>query len=329
MKLSVCLITYNHEKYIAHALESVLAQKTDFRFEVVVGEDCSTDRTGAIVSEYARRYPDVVRVLAAPSNLGLKGKRNFLRTLAACTGEYVALLEGDDYWTDPDKLRRQVALLEAHPGAPFCFHPARHEDGKGRVLATFPEPREGAFTPDDLLRQNFVPTCSSVFRRALFSGFPEWVPEDVSGDWLVHLLLALHGPFLMHPNTMAAYRVHGTGAWSSLGVIDQLNGVVRMIRLLRAHYPKRYRPLLTERLARQQFELAWLCAERSDGDREEERRVYKALRGDPELWAALPRAARVALRLKLGHPLLYRAAALARKVLFQLRARVTPTRVRQ
>jgi glycosyltransferase involved in cell wall biosynthesis len=119
-KVSVCMMTYNHERFIAQAIESVLEQKTVFDFELVIGEDCSTDGTRKIVAEYARKYPEKIRAMFRETNLGMTA--NFLQTLSECRGHYIALLEGDDYWTDPLKLQKQVDFLDVHPLYSLCCH---------------------------------------------------------------------------------------------------------------------------------------------------------------------------------------------------------------
>ena len=124
VKVSVAMITYNHERFIAQAIESVLMQQTDFAVELVIGEDCSTDGTREIVRAYGERYPERVHPLLHEHNLGLKGHNNFVATLKACRGQYIALLEGDDYWTDPHKLQKQVDFLDGHPEYVGCFHNA-------------------------------------------------------------------------------------------------------------------------------------------------------------------------------------------------------------
>lgn len=111
--VSVKMITYNHEPYIAQAIKGVLQQKTDFPFELVIGEDCSTDRTREIVFDYQKRYPHIVRVITSTKNVGTKG--NSSRTNKACRGKYIAFCEGDDYWHHPDKLQKQVYYMESHP----------------------------------------------------------------------------------------------------------------------------------------------------------------------------------------------------------------------
>ncbi len=111
--VSVKMITYNHAPYIAQAIESVLMQKTDFPFELVIGEDCSTDETRRIVFDYAERYPETIRVITSDANVGMH--QNSHRTAKACQGKYIAYCEGDDYWHHPDKLQKQVDYLEQHP----------------------------------------------------------------------------------------------------------------------------------------------------------------------------------------------------------------------
>src|SRR5579864_5044611 len=106
MKLSVMMITYNHERFIAQALDSILAQQVNFDYEIVVGEDCSADGTRAILMDFHRRYPSRIVPFLRDRNMG--AMPNFESTLRACRGQYLALLEGDDYWTSPDKLQRQV-----------------------------------------------------------------------------------------------------------------------------------------------------------------------------------------------------------------------------
>ena len=111
--VSVKMITYNHAPYIAEAIEGVLQQKTDFPFELVIGEDCSTDGTQEIVFDYQKKYPDIIRVITSNKNVG--AHKNGIRTEKACRGKYIAFCEGDDYWHHPRKLQKQVDFLERHP----------------------------------------------------------------------------------------------------------------------------------------------------------------------------------------------------------------------
>jgi glycosyltransferase involved in cell wall biosynthesis len=134
MKVSVLMLTYNHEAYVAQALESVLMQQTDFAYEIVLGEDCSTDHTREIVIDFQRQFPEKLRLLLPAQNLGMH--QNFMQTLNACTGKYIALLEGDDCWTSPYKLQRQADYLDRNNDFAICFHNARmcFEDGRGEPV---------------------------------------------------------------------------------------------------------------------------------------------------------------------------------------------------
>ena len=118
-KVSILIISYNHEQYIAQTLDSVLMQKTDFPFEIVIGDDASPDKTRNICEDYAQKYPHIIRVLPTPQNLGVVP--NYIRTLAACRGQYIAHLDGDDYWIDDEKLQKQVNRLDADPNLTICY----------------------------------------------------------------------------------------------------------------------------------------------------------------------------------------------------------------
>ena len=118
--LTVVTITYNHEQYIHQCIEGILAQKTSFPVEYIIADDCSTDGTRAICEEYARNYPDIIRLVSSSANVG--AVENEQRAFLAAKGKYIATCEGDDYWTDPLKLQKQVDFLESHPEYSVCFH---------------------------------------------------------------------------------------------------------------------------------------------------------------------------------------------------------------
>ena len=123
MKVSVLVMTYNHEKFIRQALDSVLMQETNFEYEILISEDCSTDRTRAIVLEFQQAHPEKVQLLLSTQNI--HSNEIVVRGIRAAQGEYIALLDGDDYWTSPLKLQKQVDFLDSHPECSMCFHNAR------------------------------------------------------------------------------------------------------------------------------------------------------------------------------------------------------------
>lgn len=223
-ELSVVMIAYNVERFISQALDSALMQEIDLDYEIVVGEDCSTDGTRDIVIEYARRFPDRVRPILRPANLGMN--RNFMETLLAARGRFIALLDADDYWTSPHKLRKQIEFLEANPSCSICFHNALvvYEDEE-REPHPFhmPEPKHliSHYIPkpisrlDDLAGGNFMQTCSVVFRAGLYGELPDWYLRMPTFDWPLHVLNAEHGDIGYIDEILGAYRVHAGGFWSS------------------------------------------------------------------------------------------------------------------
>lgn len=207
-KVSVSTITYGHEAYIADAIEGVLMQEVDFPVEMVIGEDCSPDRTREIILDYQERYPGFIRLSDYPSNIG--AGENFRGTISRCRGEYVALLDGDDYWTSPNKLSRQVALMEAHPGFSLCFHPVMIEYDDARVppSPSYPPGRRPVYRLSDLYRWIGIETASVLFRRSALPDFPDWFLESLSGDWALQFLLATKGDIGYIDEVMASYRQH-------------------------------------------------------------------------------------------------------------------------
>ena len=170
--VSVCMTTYNHERYIAQAIESVLRQQTDFAVEVVVGEDCSTDNTLAICREYEAKYPDRVRVIASEINIGMHA--NYRRTIEACRGEYVAMCDGDDWFSDPDKLQLQVDKLRAE-GAAMCYTRSERRSDQDSVI--YPQ---GVLhtTFEDMLRLNTAENCTTLaLRTKILEYYAEVEPQ--------------------------------------------------------------------------------------------------------------------------------------------------------
>src|ERR1039458_7372440 len=187
MKLSVLMITYNHERFIAQAIESVLAQRVNFDYEIVIGEDCSTDRTRAIIMDFHRRHPCRIVPLFRDQNIG--ASRNLEATLATCRGRYLALLEGDDYWTCDEKLQRQVDFLDSKPDCAICCHRVKFLDETGSAYAELVRCLPGGtYTIEDLLKGNFVMTCSTVLRRDLVPALPRWLRQMKFGGWAVVVL---------------------------------------------------------------------------------------------------------------------------------------------
>jgi Glycosyl transferase family 2 len=210
------MITYNHEKYIEQAIKSVLEQDVNFEYEMVVGEDCSTDTTASILRELERKNQNRIRVIYRPANVGAKA--NFLNTLSVCNGEYVAFLECDDYWVSNSKLQRQFDFLNNNRGAAGVLHRTRVINGElGNLPPVLPavDPPE-FFSLDFLLTGNQFSVSSLLARRACLRNIDAWYAKVRPGDWALFMMLAAQGDLGFIPLEMSHYRVHAAGNWIRL-----------------------------------------------------------------------------------------------------------------
>ncbi|WP_083213457.1 glycosyltransferase [Mycobacterium malmoense] len=209
-KVSVVSIAYNHEEYIRDALDGFVAQEIDFSVEIVIADDASTDATATIIREYATRFPQLFRPILRSKNIGIHA--NLTEALSAARGEYLAICEGDDYWTDPMKLSKQVSFLDQHPETSLCFHPVQVVWTDGRKGSEFPPPRwRRDLSVDALIKRNFIQTNSVLYRR--LSRYDD-IPADVMPmDWYLHVRHAAQGGIAMLPETMAVYRRHPQSFW--------------------------------------------------------------------------------------------------------------------
>ncbi len=213
--VSVSMLAYNAENFIAASIEGVLAQQVDFPIELVLGDDCSKDRTRQICESYAARFPQLIRVLPPEPNMGIAA--NTLRTMSNCRGKYIAVCDGDDIWTDPLKLRKQVDFLENHPRYGIVYTDVETIGVSGKVIDD-PEQRDirsmyaSGYVFFKLLQANFINNSTAVFRREWLEGhlvYPDrtyQIPDHIR--WLY---LSVRGQvhFMNYPSTQ--YRKHDEG----------------------------------------------------------------------------------------------------------------------
>ncbi|HWY10649.1 MAG TPA: glycosyltransferase [Bacteroidia bacterium] len=218
--VSVFMVTYNHEKYIAQAIESVINQKTNFQFELVIGEDCSTDNTRTIVESYKNKYPAIIKTVFQKHNVGIKA--NVESVFVNCKSKYVAILEGDDYWTDNNKLQKQIDFLENNLDYSCCFHNVKTivDDNKSRTWNFCKFKNDRSFTFDDIINDNFIPTCSVVFRNNITWDFLIKLRSIMAGDWFLHIYNSEKGKIYFMNEFMGVYRVHPNGQWAGLTQIE-------------------------------------------------------------------------------------------------------------
>ena len=266
-KVSVAIITYNHERYIEQAVESVLNQETTFTYEVVIGEDCSTDRTREILLEMQARHPDRLRLLLYPQNLGLMGKKNMAEVMANCAGEYVVFLEGDDYWTSPRKLQKQADYLDAHPECSGCFHDVLVKTKSGEEACCshgFPPDFERG-GPAELLRYGFPHMMSLMFRRSLLPGFPDWFFTLGMGDWSLNLLISEKGPLgYLRQEAFSTYRVHNSSFWLTQPLLARTRQEIQAFQTFQKHLGGRFGKELGLQINRREFWLVDAAIENKD-----------------------------------------------------------------
>lgn len=222
-RLTVCCVTYNHEKYISQALESFITQKTDFPFQVLVGDDTSTDGTREIIRRYAKKYPEIIKPVFHKKNIG--PFNNSLSLYEMAKTQYVAICDGDDYWTDSKKLQKQVDFLDTHPEFSICFHPVVvHYENQDKEDEFWPSVEQRFYKEElslpDLLKSNFMQTNSIVFRwRFRDENIKEFLSEEIApGDYYLNLLHAQSGKIGFLSDRMAVYRRNNQGIWTGAGV---------------------------------------------------------------------------------------------------------------
>lgn len=185
--VSVFILTYNQEKYIAQTIESILTQKTDYSFQLVIGEDCSSDNTRIICEEFSRKYGDKIKLLPSPEkNMGLIA--NYMRTIKECDGKYIAICDGDDYWIDEFKLQKQVAFLEENPDYSIVHTGLKFllPNGDFKIFTNSMNINYNDFT--HLIYFNFIFSVTAVFRNIQYKdSLPNWIKKYSYGDWPTYL----------------------------------------------------------------------------------------------------------------------------------------------
>jgi glycosyltransferase involved in cell wall biosynthesis len=215
--VSICCITYNHARFIRDAIDGFLMQKTDFPVEIIIRDDASTDGTAEIIRRYQEEHPQLIRTIMHTENQFSLGKRAFPEVFAMARGKYIALCEGDDYWTDPLKLQKQVNFMEAHPECSVCCHEVEmYSDEKQEILGYFPS-RQGTqiFKSDDFYRKSMIHTCAMLFKNLPIDDFFKKTNSVKIGDWALQTFLVESGDIGFIDQCMSVYRFHSGGIWNS------------------------------------------------------------------------------------------------------------------
>lgn len=219
--VSICCITYNHEKYIRDAIESFLMQETDFPFEIIIHDDASTDKTAEIIREYERKYPELIKPIYQTENQYSKGLRVSLLTYKKAKGKYIAFCEGDDYWTDPLKLQKQVTFLEKNPDYVITYTAVEAFDENG-VIETYVGGALKDLSEEELKHATPINTLTTCFRNIIKELPPEFSIAKI-GDLTIWSLLGAYGKGkFIGEIKPSAYRVHDGGVFSKKSPTERM-----------------------------------------------------------------------------------------------------------
>lgn len=245
--VSISCKTYMHENYIRDTIDGFLIQECNFKVEILIHDDASTDKTADVVREYELKYPQLFKNTYQVENQFRKNPRTEKYvTPHKRTGKYVARCEGDDFWTDPLKLQKMVSFMEENPDFSICHHNLKlisEIPGEESCLINPPDQPEVS-TIYDLAKGNFIGNASCLFRNGLYSISPEWVDRAPIGDYVSHMLVAQYGKIKYFREVMGVYRVHKGGIWQSKDVVYRFETLVALLDLMKNHFSPEVNDLL-------------------------------------------------------------------------------------
>lgn len=233
--VSIRCLAYNHEKFIRETLDGFVMQKTNFRFEAIVHDDASNDGTAGIIREYAEKYPDIIKPIYETENLYSKKDGSLTKIMnEACKGKYIAMCEGDDYWTDPYKLQKQVDFLESHTDYVMCTH--RYQKFYQHTCSfegIFPEdfPKDFSFDLNYyILREDWLTQPLTCLYRAVAFDLDYYIKFKNKKDLTLFYVLLKKGKGMLLSDCMGVYRIHQNGVWSGLSSNNQLISEIQTIK---------------------------------------------------------------------------------------------------
>lgn len=254
--VSVCIITFNQEKYIEQSILSAISQNTNFFYEIIIGNDLSTDKTQEKLNTISNKYK--ITVINNQHNIG--ATRNFSNVLKSAKGKYIALLEGDDYWIDVNKLQLQVDFMEENTNFSSVFHSVEMIDRNANLVSLLPRNsfKKSSYCLKDLIvYDSFMPTCSILFRNKLFNYFPdEFYTSRNMCDWPLNLFNAEHGDIGFIDKCMAVYRTSSSeAAWSSQRLKNILESAIKVNNVFNTYFKYKYNKLFEKKIINYKFQI--------------------------------------------------------------------------
>jgi glycosyltransferase involved in cell wall biosynthesis len=248
-KVIVLMVAYNQKNYVRQALESVLEQKTDFPYQIIIGDDCSTDGTKEIIASIALQNPGKIILHSYKKNIG--GTKNNILLLNLCqntAAKYIAHLDSDDYWTDPEKLQRQVDFLDRRADFVLCFTNWKMlDDNTGKFSNSWIKRKKTEWPLTELIKNDFIMHSSAMFRNHLSDTLPGWLETAFYGDWPFFVLVALHGKIGYLDRITAAYRIHAKGLWQISDTKSE--NIISMLENLKKELPQQYLDALADTIS--------------------------------------------------------------------------------
>ena len=263
--VSILCITYNQETYIEDAINSFLMQITDFKYEIIIHDDASTDRTAKIIKAYEQQYPDVIRTICQTENQYSK-KIPIIEKymLPVSKGKYIALCEGDDYWTDPCKLQKQVNAMEDHYECDICAHATSmvNAETKKKTGMIMPSKEDRIFSIEEVIKGDggFVATNSLMFRKTVFNKIPEF-RDAYRIDYSMQIMGAIRGGMLYLHDSMSSYRVAAKASWylrmneNPKKYIEHYQNMISMLKKLDAETKGEYKIIIDNRVRYQEIQI--------------------------------------------------------------------------
>lgn len=239
-KVSILITTYNQEKYITQTLKSVLNQKTNFSFEILIGEDCSKDKTRQICEIYAKKYPQKIKLIKNNNNLGLL--KNFLNIFLKAKGKYIAILAGDDYWIDKSKIQKQVDFLEKNSDYSMVFTNAKkYLEKENKFTRNFYTKKiKTIYSCKELISYNFIPALTVLFKKPKNFHFPKEWNNYYPEDWPLFILISQNKKIKYLNKPTAVYRIMENGLGSGISYLKRLQKTIPTLKLLKNEIEPKY-----------------------------------------------------------------------------------------